>query len=204
MANHVQLNLDLDTEIGVKALLALAGAFGPSKVLIPAPVSDERLQQLDTSKLVVADGPLSGEPEAPRPPASADIDSGSTSTSAASGQPAAPAAASATPAAGEKPKRRRTKAQKEEDEADGLEAAFQKALKDHPDLDVDTIRDMIRGNREAADSEAVAMAGVAAEVAAPPEISSAGEDEAPGWDAPAWDAPAEPDNTGEDWAPTWD
>jgi len=193
-----------------KAVAAFArGRWSSCKVAPSTVISVDG--NFDASKLVVEDGLLSGEPEAPRPPASADIDPGTTSTSAASGSPAAPAAASATPPRGpigdngpaEKPKRRRTKAQKEEDERDGLEEAFQKALKEHPNLDVDTIRDMIRGNREAVEAEAVAASHVAD---APPEISSAGEDDGSGWDSsPGWgESPALADDGADaDWTPNW-
>jgi len=138
--NHVQLNLDLDSETGVKALLALAGAFAPQKISLGrqvvqgVPVDEAALAlSIDASKLQVESGPLSGEPTAPE----GDHDPESEKPA----EEPKPAKAAV--------KRRRTKAQKEEDEAEGLDDAFQKALKEHPDLDVDTLRDMIRGNREA-------------------------------------------------------
>lgn len=168
--NHIQLNLDLNTAVGVKTLLAIASAFGDDD----QPVGCVEVQVNNPPRESTEHPLLRGE--------------------------VADAAPEATPNADAPVKRRRTKAQIKEDRVEGLEDAFKKAAKEHPDLDVDTIRDMIRGNREAEAAEVADDVPAWDADAAPPEISSASDtDDAP---EPAWGGGVVADEEN-DWQPNW-
>src|SRR5690606_13441577 len=74
MTNHIQFNLDLDSATGVKALLALAGAFAPQKISLGQVVRgtsvDEAARELDFDMRqlhVVPEGGNDPEDEAEEP-----------------------------------------------------------------------------------------------------------------------------------------
>lgn len=173
--NHIQLNLDLDSDTGVKALLALARAFGDVGQAAHSMPADP--------------SPAAVTPLRPVPPA--ELEESSPVKPGTAGSPAKPAV-----------KRRRTKAQIEEDKADGVDEAFQKAAKEHPDLDVDTLRDMIRGDAEAAEAETAEEEGVGGPSDTPDQaVTTEGSEPADAFDQPA---PSETEGEAPDaWKPPW-